>query len=82
MSKTRETKAKVTTWEPEPPVPCNCAKRSTGGAMKTIKVGCAMSLQGARIEDEIQVEDDATEEEIAEQVREWALQHFDWWMTA
>lgn len=45
----------------------------------TIKVGCALSLQNCKIEDELIVEDGATEEEIEEAVREWAHQYFEWW---
>lgn len=47
--------------------------------MKKIRVGCCMNLQGCRVSDEIEVEDDATEAEIDEQVREWALEQFEWW---
>ena len=50
--------------------------------MRKIKVGCAMDLQGARIEDEIEVEDNATAEDIDGQGREWALQHFEWWRSS
>ena len=45
----------------------------------TIKVGCAMSLSGCRISDEIEVDDNATAEEIEAEVREWALARFEWW---
>jgi hypothetical protein len=44
-----------------------------------IKVGCAMRLQGCKIHDEIEVDQGATEEEIAAQIREWALAEFEWW---
>lgn len=44
-----------------------------------IKVGCAMDMQGARREDEIEVDEESTPEEIDAEVREWALQHFEWW---
>lgn len=48
--------------------------------MKRIEVGVAMGLQGCRIEDSIEVEDDATDSEIEDQVREWALSHVEWWI--
>ncbi len=44
-----------------------------------IKVGVSMGLQGCKIEDEIDVEDDATEEEIEAEAREWAFDHIEWW---
>lgn len=44
-----------------------------------IKVGCSLSLQGCKIEDEIEVEDSSSQEEIEEDVREWAFQHFEYW---
>lgn len=44
-----------------------------------IKVGCEMDIVGAKVEDEIEVDDDAAPEQIDEEVREWALQHFSWW---
>ena len=47
--------------------------------MKRIAVGISMGLQGCKIEAEIQVEDNASPEEIEDEVREWALQHVEWW---
>lgn len=47
--------------------------------MRRIKVGISMRLQGCEIEEEIEVEDDATEEDIEEQVREWAFGNVEWW---
>ena len=48
--------------------------------MKKIKVGCSIGIQGCKIEDEIEVDDDATSEEIDLEAREWALSHFEWWV--
>ncbi len=50
--------------------------------MKRINVGCSMGLQGCRIEDTIEVEDEATPDEIEGEVREWAFQHFEYWHDA
>lgn len=47
--------------------------------MKHIKVGVSMHLQGCKIEDVIEVEDDATQDDIDAEVREWALQYVEWW---
>jgi len=47
--------------------------------MREIKVGVSIGLQGCKIEDTIEVEDDATEDDIDLQTREWALDHVDWW---
>lgn len=47
--------------------------------MIRIKVGVSIGLQGCKIEDEIEVEDEASVEEVEEVVREWALGHVDWW---
>ena len=44
-----------------------------------IKVGCSMPLSGCKIADEIEVEDAATQEEIAEAVSEWASGKFEYW---
>ena len=38
-----------------------------------------MGLQVYKIEDELEVEDDASPEEIESLVREWALGHVEWW---
>ena len=46
-----------------------------------IKVGCSMSIQGAELEDEIEMPDDATNDEIEAEVREWALEQFEWYWT-
>tara|TARA_R110002126_G_scaffold115903_1_gene254840 strand:+ start:134 stop:286 length:153 start_codon:yes stop_codon:yes gene_type:complete len=48
--------------------------------MKLIKVGCAMGLSGCRKSDEVEVEDDATGEQIKEAAREWAMEQFEWWV--
>jgi hypothetical protein len=47
-----------------------------------VKVGCSIGLQGCRIEDEIEVDDNATQEDIEQQVKEWAMGHFDYWSDA
>ena len=47
--------------------------------MRKIKVACSMGLQGCSREGEIEVEDEATPEEVEGAVREWALEHFEWW---
>lgn len=47
--------------------------------MKRLKVGVSMGLQGCKFNAEIEVKDDASEEDIEDQVREWALGHVDWW---
>lgn len=44
-----------------------------------VKVGCSMDLQGARIEDVIDVPDDLTEDQINDEVREWVFEHLEWW---
>ncbi len=46
----------------------------------TLKVGCSMGLQGCQIEDEIEIEDGTTEEEVEAAAREWALERFEWWV--
>jgi hypothetical protein len=48
----------------------------------TIKVGVSMGLEGCVVEEEIEVEDEATEAQIESEVREWALQHVEWWRGA
>lgn len=47
--------------------------------MRHINVYVSMGLSGCRIEEDIEVEDDATEEEIESQVSEWALDKVEWW---
>ena len=47
--------------------------------MRRLKVGIEMGLQGCHVEDEIEVEDDATPDQIDKEVREWAFQHVQWW---
>lgn len=47
--------------------------------MRKIKVGMSMNLTGCRVEDEIEVEDDATPEQVEEELREWAMGHIDYW---
>ncbi len=44
-----------------------------------LKVGCSMGLTGCRIEDELEIEDGTPAEVIQQLVRDWALEHFDWW---
>lgn len=46
-----------------------------------IKVGVSMGLQGCKVEAEIEVAGE-TDEEIEGEVREWALEHVDWWYEA
>lgn len=46
---------------------------------RIIKVGVRLGLQGCKIESELEVETDSSPEEIEEWVREWALQHVEWW---
>jgi hypothetical protein len=38
-----------------------------------------MRIVGCRIEEIIDVEDDATPSEVDEQVREWAMDRFEYW---
>lgn len=45
----------------------------------TVKAGVSLGLQGCKIEDDLEIEDGSTEQEIEEFVREWALQHVEWW---
>jgi len=47
--------------------------------MRRIKVGCCMGLQGCQSDDVIEVEDESTHSDIEQEVRQWALEHFDWW---
>lgn len=47
--------------------------------MKRIKVGVSLGLQGCEITDEIEIEDDVSANEVEAEVREWALQHVEWW---
>ncbi len=47
--------------------------------MKKIKVGVSIGLSGCKIEDEIEVEDDLSLEEIEVTAREWAMDRLDWW---
>ena len=44
-----------------------------------IKVGVSMGLSGCKIEDVIEVEDNATAEEVEEAAREWTFNHIEWW---
>lgn len=47
--------------------------------MRTLKGIVRTDNQGSDCEFEFEVEDDATEQEIREELREWALEHVDWW---
>lgn len=44
-----------------------------------VRAVVAMGLQGCKIEDEIDIEDGSTEEEIETEVRNWALEKVEWW---
>lgn len=55
----------------------NAEKES--GEMKQVKVGCSMGLSGCRKEDVLELEDDATDDEIEQAAREWAFGNFEWW---
>lgn len=46
---------------------------------RRLKVGIRMGLHGCKIEDEIEVAEEASEEEIEQAVSEWALGRVDWW---
>lgn len=52
-------------------------KGRIGAGMK-VRVHCAMSLQGCERNDVLDLADDLTEAQIEEEVREWALEQFEW----
>ena len=47
----------------------------------TIRAGCGMHIQGTECEQIIEVPGDATHDEIEAEVREWALEQFEWYWT-
>ena len=50
------------------------------GKMRKIKAHCGIGYVGAEHEEEFEFEDDATEDEISEAVKEWAEQYLEiWW---
>ncbi len=49
--------------------------------MRTLKIYLTIGFPGAMHRDEIEVEDDATEEQIEEEVRDWAMNHVEWGWT-
>lgn len=48
--------------------------------MRKIKAHCGIGYAGAEHEEEFEFEDDATEDEILEEVKDWAEQYLEiWW---
>ena len=48
--------------------------------MKRIKAHCGIGFAGAVYEEEFEFEDEATEEEISDEINEWAEQFLEtWW---
>lgn len=49
--------------------------------MAKYNVGVSMGIKSCRIEDVLDIEDDATEDEVERQIREWAMGHIEFWGT-
>lgn len=47
--------------------------------MRKIKAHCGIGYAGAEHEEEFEFEDDATEDEILEEVKDWAEQYLEFW---
>ena len=47
--------------------------------MRKIKAHCGIGYAGAEHEEEFEFEDDATEDEILEGVKDWAEQYLEFW---
>ncbi len=47
--------------------------------MREIRVHLSLGFEGAEVHDVIEVEEDATEEEIRAEVREWAFEYIQIW---
>ena len=54
-----------------------CGSRRKDGRMRKIKAHCGIGYAGAEHEEEF--EDDATEDEILEEVKDWAEQYLEFW---
>ena len=48
--------------------------------MKTIRVYVETNLVGSRVTGEIEVEDDATDDEVELSLREWMFENIEWGM--
>ncbi len=47
--------------------------------MKKIKAHCGIGFAGAEYEEEFEFEDEATEDEIADEISVWAKQFLEFW---